>query len=151
MEALSQTATTNYLQIVMETRSMTMEDYPLLCKWWEHFGWPPVLPAMLPKSTGVMVWKGDRPILASFLYLPREGCIAWMEWTVANPESSSEDRQAALELCLSWFKEIARSSGVYSIYTNTPVKKFGERLEKAGFQRTDEGVNYILPVPREET
>jgi hypothetical protein len=94
----------------LKLRELKESDWDTLQSWWKEWQWPAITKEMLPLNGlgGLMVCKGDIPVVAGFLYLTNSN-IAWMEWIISNKEYREGDRKQALEMLILGLEGIALS------------------------------------------
>jgi len=70
------------------TTPLQHEDYDTILKgWWKDWGWEAPNRDFLPQdgAGGIMVWDGDTPVCAGFLYNTNSK-VAWIEFIISNKE-----------------------------------------------------------------
>ena len=85
----------------LQVRALQESDWEDLQSWWKWWRWPEVSKETLPLNGlgGLMVYKGDTPVAAGFLYLSNSK-VAWLDWIVSNPEYKEKDKKQAIELLI---------------------------------------------------
>ena len=83
----------------LKIRKLTENDWDTLVSWWD--AWPEwVNPSkgFLPGNgtSGLMVEKNNKPIVAGFLYFTNSEAVL-LEWIVSDPEYKEKDRKKAIE------------------------------------------------------
>ena len=110
-------------------------DYEnILCKWWEEWRWTPPSKDFLHDDGmgGFIVYDGDTPICAGFMYLTNSKAV-WCDWIISNLQyKDRQKRKEALELLVQTISDIAEDLGkkyVYALIKNKPLinvyKKIG--------------------------
>ena len=69
-----------------ETRLLNENDYDeILVKWWKDWGWEAPPKDFLPENgtSGLIVFDGDEPICAGFIYLTNSE-VAWVDWIISS-------------------------------------------------------------------
>lgn len=79
-----------------------------------------------------MVYKGDTPVAAGFLYLSNSK-VAWLDWIVSNPEYKEKDRKQAIELLINSLEEVAKQQDYNIIISITRSKHLIEAHKKLGY------------------
>jgi len=94
----------------LTVRALQESDWDTLQEWWAKWKWPAITKEMLPLDGcgGLIVHKGDIPIVAGFLYLTNSN-VAWMEWIISNQDYREDDRKEALEALILGLENIALS------------------------------------------
>jgi len=122
----------------LQVRALQESDWDTLQEWWTKWEWPIVSKEMLPLNGcgGLIVCKGNIPVIAGFLYLTNSN-IAWMEWIISNQDYREADRKDALEMLILGLEEVALSVDkniILSIGRNTGLidmhKKLGYTVDK---------------------
>ena len=117
-------------------------DYEeILCKWWKDWRWTPPSKDFLPEdgTGGYMVYDGDTPICAGFMYLTNSKAV-WCDWIISDLKyKDRENRRNALNLLVKTITDEAQSLGkkyVYALIKNKPLINIYKNI---GFQ---EGATY---------
>jgi len=94
----------------LTVRALQESDWDTLQEWWTKWEWPQMNKDLLPLNGtgGLIVCKGDIPIIAGFLYLTNSK-VAWVEWIISNQEYRETDRKEALERLILGLEEVALS------------------------------------------
>lgn len=128
----------------MFVKNHTAEDYPLFCKWWKAWGWPPIPQAFLPPNSLVVCSNDGTPIAAVFLYRT-DTPIIWAENYISDRESL--DRREAMEVLIDYIKPRAKELGALAVMSVVKHNGLARRLQGAGFTPADEKLtSYILAV-----
>ena len=117
------------------TKLIQYEDYDnILVGWWKDWGWQAPTRDFLPQDGmgGIMVWDGDTPVCAGFLYNTNSK-VAWVDWIISNKEYR-ESRKEALTILVDSLTSLAKSID----------NKFAYALIKHdGLINVYEGVGYV--------
>lgn len=107
----------------LETRVLQESDWETMCSWWKWWRWPSMNKEILPMNGtgGIMVYKGDTPIVVGFLYLTNSKA-AWLDWIVSNPSYKESDRKEAIMLLIKTLEEIGKKQGYNVIISITRSK-----------------------------
>lgn len=121
----------------------TDKDYNDVASWWKKQEWP-ALPANILSTAGFIVEQDNEKFAATWVFATN--CpIYIMEWTVGNPDSSWENRSAALEMVTDAACTWAKNDGAKQIFTMTKSKRFIEKLiECNGFTETESGMTHLV-------
>jgi hypothetical protein len=116
----------------LEVRSLKESDWDILTSWWKWWRWPEMNKDLLPLNGcgGLMVYKGDTPIVAGFLYLTNSKAT-WLDWVVSNPEYKESDRKESIELLINSLEDVAKQQGydvIISIARNKSLIGIHEKL-----------------------
>lgn len=115
-------------------RSLTEDDYSVICSWWKWWRWPIIERQNLPNNGtgGFMVEKEGVPIVAGFLYITNSD-LTWLEFIVSNPEYKQEDRKEAIELLINGIESFCKSLNKSSIFSIGKNKHLIETHKKLGW------------------
>jgi len=92
------------------TTPLQHEHYDTILKgWWKDWEWEAPNRDFLPQdgAGGIMVWDGDTPVCAGFLYNTNSK-VAWVDWIISNKEYR-ESRKEALLLLIDTLTSIAKN------------------------------------------
>jgi len=120
------------------------EDYEKIQEWWTKQKWTPVPQDMLP-DLGIIVSIDDKDVCAGFLYTSNS-LTGWMEWIIADPETTKEERAKALEELIDNLLTLSKLKGKKYIVTSILHPKLMERLEAKGFIKTDQQMTNMVKV-----
>lgn len=118
----------------LKVRELKESDWETMCSWWKWWRWPEMNRDLLPLDGlgGLMVYKGDTPIVAGFLYLTNsKGAL--LDWIVSNPEYKEKDRQEAIKLLIDSCEQVAKINGYNIIFSFTRSKSLINIHEKLGY------------------
>ena len=123
--------------MILDVRFLEEDDYDnILSKWWLDWGWSsPPSRAFLPKdgTGGMIVYEGDTPICAGFVYETNSKC-AWVEWIVSNRQYREKpNRYIAIQLLIGNLTDLCDIKGFKYIYSNNNNKHLIEHFKKQGF------------------
>jgi hypothetical protein len=105
----------------LNIKPLNYEDYDTtLLGWWNDWGWQ-VAPKreLLPANGigGVMVYDGDVPVCAAFLYTTNSG-IAWIDWIVSSKTyTNKKGRKMALNILVESLTNTAKNLGFNLAYS----------------------------------
>lgn len=122
----------------MEVRKFQTSDYFELCGWWNKHNWPCIPLDHLPEN-GFIV----EGLAAGFLY-KTDSKFGLLEFVVANPDSSKEDRAQALDLVIDNTLNLAKELGFKSIFSSITHPKLIQRYQEHGFMMTDENMTNMI-------
>tara|TARA_R110000868_G_scaffold912_7_gene6994 strand:+ start:2156 stop:2563 length:408 start_codon:yes stop_codon:yes gene_type:complete len=127
----------------LKARALEESDWATLQEWWDRWKWPKMNRDLLPLNGlgGLIVCKGDTPIVAGYLYLTNSK-VAWMEWIISNKDYREDDRKEAMEMLILGLEDIALSvdkSIILSVGRNVGLinvhKKLGYTVDdKASYE-----------------
>lgn len=121
----------------MIVRHLLTKEYVMVMKWFkERTG--SILADELLSSTGFMAeGRNETPIACIFFFLVANCDIALFGWPIANPKSSQEERDVALDLLIAKVQAHAKELGYKYITSYSSVDAVSERLGKNGFHVGD--------------
>jgi hypothetical protein len=128
----------------LNIRALKDSDWDILCSWWKWWRWPEINKGMLPLNGlgGLMVYKGDIPIAAGFLYLTNSKA-AWLDWIVSNPDYRECDRKDSLALLIDGLETVAINEGYNSIISIARNKSLINIHKNLGYT-VDENPSYEI-------
>lgn len=118
------------MRVNFKVREVVIEDYDMLCRWWESWGWKPVPAKYLP--FGYIVEDEHGPLYSCFVYLTGTG-ICWLEWLVSNKEASPQRKRGAKEFLVEEIVNMLRATSVDAIFTTSRDLGLVNGLKKCGF------------------
>tara|TARA_R100000234_G_scaffold93057_1_gene61296 strand:- start:580 stop:993 length:414 start_codon:yes stop_codon:yes gene_type:complete len=115
-------------------RSLTEEDYEVICDWWIKWKWPVLPKELLPQDGlgGFIVEKNKKPIVAGFVYLTNSKG-AWFDFIVSDPDYRENDRNEAVELLISGAEQFCIDLGVKTILHIGRNKGLIDKFNKLGW------------------
>ncbi len=119
------------------------KHYDMLCEWWKAHSWTAPAPGFL-SDTGIIIQNNDgKCLLAGWIY-ETNSAIALLEFIVANPDYSKEERDGAFSALMETAEKYLKSRNFSAIFISTENKALMRRLEKYNFKKTDQNVcNFI--------
>jgi len=118
----------------LTVRALQESDWPIMCSWWKWWRWPEMNRDLLPLNGlgGLIVYKGDTPVVAGFIYLTNsKGAL--LDWIVSNPEYKEKDRKTALMLLIDSCEEVAKNNGYNIIFSFTRNKSLIDTHNALGY------------------
>jgi hypothetical protein len=134
----------------MNIRPVKYSDYEQLKGWWEFWKFPSPPIDALPKydeelTTGLMVSINDVNVCAGFLY-ETNSTICWLEFIVANPNVSKEDRGNCLDRLIEEFTIEAKKYGFNTIFSSIKNESLLNRYIKAGYKIGTKNTNELTKI-----
>jgi|TARA_R110000824_G_scaffold31328_4_gene102035 RimJ/RimL family protein N-acetyltransferase len=124
----------------LNVKPLTEKDYAdTLCKWWNDWRWIPPSKDFLPEEGmgGFMVYEGDTPICAGFMYITNSKAV-WCDWIISNLKyKDRQKRKEALELLIQTISDKAEGLGKKYIYALIKNKPLIDVYKKVGFIEGD--------------
>jgi hypothetical protein len=116
---------------------IALEHYKILFDWWNgHADWSPLPQECLPK-TGSIVFDGDTPICAGFLYRS-DSAFVMFEQIISDPKSHHLIRSRALDILIKDILSKTKKGEV--VLTWVKNKRLLERYKAHGFSVGDTGM-----------
>ena len=107
--------------------------YQTVCSWWKDRGAPPIPRELLPKR-GYIVVKGDKPIIAGFLYKDETARFGMVEYISSDPKSTKEERVAGFVELMDHILMVAKEDGIMFLITTANHPGLIEKLKNSGFK-----------------
>jgi len=114
------------------------KDYHIVEDWWKQRHWTPVAKEAL-STIGYIV----DDIAAMWLYLSVGSKLAWIGFPIANPNTTKEQRNDAIDLLFNTIHEYAKINGYDFIITTSNIPAVINRIEKIGYIKGDENVSHF--------
>jgi hypothetical protein len=120
----------------MEYRHYNSEDYEILAKWWESWGWPAIPEMALPQAEprGVIVTNEGVDICAGFLY-KTDSCTCWIENIISNKEAPKELRKGSIEYLIDTIASEAEELGFKVMMTSIKHEGLIEKFIATGCEK----------------
>lgn len=122
----------------MNVRLYENSDYSEVAGWWLDQNWPIIPQDHLPEFGFIVPG-----IAAGFLY-KTDSNFALLEFVIANPNSSKEDRANALDLVIENLILLAQELGFKSIFSSVTHPKLIDRYVNHGFIITDKNMTNLI-------
>jgi hypothetical protein len=121
----------------LQIRKLNSTDYDnILVGWWKDWNWDAPPKDFLPDDSegGIIVFDGDTPICAGFLYATNSKA-SWIDWIISNKDYRKKpQRKQALVLLIETLTNISKNAG----------NKYGYALIKhKGLISTYESLGYV--------
>jgi hypothetical protein len=130
-------------------RPLTMDDYDaILVEWWKEWEWTPPTRAFLPVdgTGGVIVYDGDTPICAGFMYMTNSK-VSWVDWIISSRKYTKKPmRQEAIMLLVSTLTEISKNLGNEYCYALIKNKSLIDTYKEIGYTKGDEYVGEMIKI-----
>jgi hypothetical protein len=130
-------------------RELSETDYDdILVGWWKQWGWEPPKRDFLPNDGkgGIIVYDGDTPICAGFMYLTNSK-VAWVDWIISNKEYTNKlQRRDAIKLLVSALTEICKKSGSKYSYALIKNESLIGMYEELGYVKGDSYTNEMIKI-----
>jgi hypothetical protein len=120
-----------------------LRDYATVKKWWQAHNWTPVHVSRLPKI-GRMVCDESGPIVAAWLYKLEGVAAGWMEYTIANPDSTPELRKEAINRLIRHFDEEAKLNNIDCLMSFTNHPSLIQHFKDGGYQVADQNITMLM-------
>lgn len=113
-------------------------DYNTLSSWWKHYNFP-VIPKDSLSKNGFIIDN----TCAGFIYCT-DSNIAWLEFIVANPSISRDQRQNGLIDLISGLTGLAKELGYSHVFTSTNHPNLEKLLVETGYTLQDRNVSHLM-------
>lgn len=128
-------------------RQVNDNDYDdILVGWWKQWGWEPPTRDFLPNDGrgGVIVYDGDTPVCAGFMYLTNSR-VTWVDWIISNKEYTKKpQRKDAIKLLVSKLTDICKDTGSKFVYALIKHNGLIETYEELGYIKGDTYNNEMI-------
>jgi hypothetical protein len=119
------------------------KDYEVIKDFWPRHGWP-MLPIGALTTMGMVAEEGDTILAACWIYTATNSSLAMMEWMVTNPDASPLQAAKAVNFLAGFAIEETKRRGYSVLFTTCKNKGLERVYERAGFEKTDEGVTHYV-------
>lgn len=130
----------------MTYRNLIEEDYDVLVEWWKFWRFPAPDRRMLPDygKGGIIVFdEENRPICAGFYYHTNSD-ITWIEFIVANPLQTKENRENGLLFLIEKLKYICKEYGYVLAFSSIKNENLLNKMVQSGFKIGTKNTNEIV-------
>lgn len=134
----------------MDIRIVKYEDYDMLKEWWSFWRFPAPSPLLLPQYeeglfNGLLISEEGRDLASGFLYETNSG-IAWIEFIVTNPKTTSEERNKAILKLLEQLSNSAKELGFLTIFSSVKNENLINKYIENGFSIGTKGTNELIKI-----
>jgi hypothetical protein len=133
----------------LEIRHLYDTDYEeILVEWWKQWNWEPPAKDFLPDNGkgGVIVYDGDTPICAGFIYMTNSS-VAWVDWIISNKEYRIKDkRREAIKLLIESLTNICKNTGSKYGYALIKNKSLIKTYEDLGWSKGDGYTSEMIKI-----
>lgn len=133
----------------LHIRELNETDYDdILVEWWNQWGWKSPEKDFLPNNGkgGVIVFDGDTPVCAGFMYLTNSK-VAWVDWIISNKEYTKKpQRKDAIKLLVSSLTDICKKAGSKYSYALIKNQSLIEMYESLGYIKGDSYTGEMIKV-----
>jgi len=133
----------------LHIRELNETDYDdILVGWWNQWGWKSPEKDFLPNNGkgGVIVFDGDTPVCAGFMYLTNSK-VAWVDWIISNKEYTKKpQRKDAIKLLVSSLTDICKKAGSKYSYALIKTQSLIEMYESLGYIKGDSYTGEMIKV-----
>jgi hypothetical protein len=120
----------------LNIRELNESDYEaILAGWWSQWGWNAPARDFLPNDGkgGVIVYDGDVPVCAGFMYLTNSK-VAWVDWIISNKDYTKKPhRKDAIDLLIKRLTSICKESGFSYVFGNNNNKNLIDYFLNNGY------------------
>jgi len=130
-------------------RLLTEEDYEaILVGWWKQWGWQAPPKDFLPNNGagGMIVFDGDTPICAGFLYMTNSK-VSWIDWIISSKTyTDREKRKYAISSLLEQLTELSKQMGNNYAYALIKHQNLIKTYESLGYTKGDSYQSEMIKV-----
>ena len=125
---------------MFDVRALNKDDYDtILTKWWSDWNWTAPQKDFLPDNGkgGVIVYDGNMPICAGFVYLTNSK-VAWVDWIISSKEYRKKPQRAeAISLLIETLTELCKMNEMEYCYALIKHSSLINTYEKLGYIKGD--------------
>lgn len=125
-----------------QIKQFQSDKYQLIKSWWDFAKEVAPELKMLPRTSYIM-YHNEQPILSVSLFLTN-GCLAWVDNYIGNPEFKGEIRKQCGKLLLNHLEEIAKLNGKDRLFCMSTNDKTSQRYTELGFNKTCSNVSTYI-------
>lgn len=130
-------------------RLLTEEDYEaILVGWWKQWGWQAPPKDFLPNNGagGMIVFDGNTPICAGFLYMTNSK-VSWIDWIISSKTyTDREKRKYAISSLLEQLTELSKQMGNNYAYALIKHQNLIKTYESLGYTKGDSYQSEMIKV-----
>jgi hypothetical protein len=130
-------------------RHLNDTDYDaILVGWWKEWGWEAPTRDFLPNNGtgGGIVFDGDTPICAGFLYMTNSK-VAWIDWIISSKTyTDREKRKYAINLLIEQLTELSKGLGNKYAYALIKHQNLIKTYEDLGYIKGDSYQNEMIKI-----
>ena len=121
-------------------RLLNETDYDsILLEWWKQWGWDAPPKDFLPNNGagGAIVFDGDTPVCAGFLYMTNAKAC-WVDWIISNKTyTDREKRKYAINTLLEGLTRLGKDLGYRYAYALIKHQSLIKAYEEIGYTKAD--------------
>ncbi len=117
-------------------------DYPIVCTWFEKWGYAPIRKENLPRH-GLIASNEGYDIGAVWLY-QTDAKVGLLEGSVMNPDVPKKYRKGGHEFLLTCMQNVARTVGCLDVWVLSKDPYTTAICKKAGFTCLEKQFNVLL-------
>lgn len=134
----------------MDIRIARHTDYEILKEWWSFWRFPAPSPLLLPQYeeglfNGLIVSEEGKDLASGFLYETNSG-IAWLEFIVTNPKTTSDERNKAILTLLEELSSSANELGFSVIFSSIKNENLINKYIENGFSIGTKGTTELIKI-----
>lgn len=125
-------------------KEITEEEHKVITGWGRQ-GFVVMPFVLMPK--GFVAYKGETPVVATWVYVSECKSLAWLSFTITNPEVSHIDRDEHFKKLFDFVEQLGRQDGIKCMIVATNNASMSKRLRENDFQETDNDiVHFVKPI-----
>ena len=134
----------------MEYRIAKYSDYEMLQEWWKFWRFPSPPIITLPQEdddnfSGVIAYENNKYIACGFLY-KTNSALCWIEYIVANPNTTSEERDLGIKTVIEVLSNIAKELGYEAIFSSIKNENLINKYKELGFIEGSKGTTEMIKI-----
>lgn len=133
----------------MHIRKLEQSDYDdILLKWWKDWRWSAPPRDFLPDNGlgGLIVYDGDVPVCAGFVYLSNSK-LGWVEFVVSNMQyRDRQKRKEHLTALIDALGNVLKASGAKYTYTSLKNDSLINIYESLGYEKGSKGCFEMIKI-----
>lgn len=130
-------------------RHLNETDYDaILVGWWKEWGWEAPARDFLPNNAmgGAIVYDGDTPICAGFLYMTNSKA-SWIDWIISSKTyTDREKRKFAINLLIEQLTDLSKQLGNKYAYALIKHQNLIKTYESLGYVKGDSYQSEMIKI-----
>ena len=93
---------------------------------------------------GLVCFLCEKPIIASWMFVTNDLLMGFIAFTIANPESTRDERDLCFPELMNAFDKTAKEQGIEFLFTTSNNDSLQKRIVDFGFSECDKNVVHFL-------